>query len=243
MLTKNGFEYVILGQGDEWYGFGTKIIKCLEYYKKLGPERIIIQLDARDVLVNQNYAYFSELLRNFNSIISDKLIVSTEIGCCVYPMIISNSFFEDKTFSRNSRAYHSFGLPFYRNKWISMFDDANESRANKLNAGMILGRVKNFVKVYELLGIDKYEDDQALLSDLLFKTNYIYLDYDNIFFANSYSSMINGNNGGNDNCFEEKDGKWYNPDTGSVPVFIQTPGKNWTCYDKLYTLINNNNNK
>lgn len=91
MLKKHGYDYKVLGQGVQWQGFGTKILGFNEYYKSLltsgrdFSETVILQIDARDVLVNEGP---EEFLEKYNKYYNGQLVLSGEKACCVQPMNI-----------------------------------------------------------------------------------------------------------------------------------------------------------
>lgn len=229
LLTKNNFKYVILGQGEKWKGFGTKILSCLRYYRNLNKEQIVIQLDARDVIVNGSYEYLLKLINKYKEIVDSKLIISTEKDVLIMPAFaFPPGSFIDKNLNRIRSTYDETLQIHHQYKWNNEFDKMNKTNLNKLNAGMIMGKVKNFIKVYEILKINEKEDDQILLSELYFiRSDLIHLDLKNDFFSNI--------------CFYQDcsiDGdKYRNKETDTEPVFIQTPGKNWLCYDKIFEKI------
>jgi hypothetical protein len=230
MLTKNGYEYIILGQGDKWKGFGTKILACLKFYKTLNPERIVVQLDARDVLVNQPFDYFMKLISGYKDILDKKLIISTEPDVLILPAFaFPPGSFIDRNLNRIRSTYDETLQLHHQYKWNNEFDRINKNKFNKVNAGMIFGKVKNFINVYEIIKITEKEDDQILLSELYFiKPELIHLDMNNVFFTNVCFYQ---------NCVIEGD-IYKNKETNTEPVFIQTPGKNWLCYERLYEKFN-----
>jgi hypothetical protein len=230
LLSNNKYEYVLLGQGNKWQGFGTKILSCLEYYKTLNLERIVIQLDARDVLVNQNYDYFIKLIDKHKNIINNKLIISAEKDVIIPPAFaFPPGSFLDHNLKRLRSTYDETLQIHHQYKWNNEFNRLSNKKINKLNAGMMLGKIKNFIKVFSMLQINPKEDDQILLSELYFiKPELIHLDSDGVFFTNIafyQNCTINGE-------------IYHNPETNSYPVFIQTPGKNWLCYDRIFDNLN-----
>lgn len=220
-LEKNNFNYSIIGHGDEWKHFGTKIVGYRKYYKTLDPNQIVIQLDARDVLVNQNYDYFIRLISYFSRILEDKIIVSAEKEMSAYMKLGPPGTYINKQLLRTKRIKMGSMDSINRSKWIKEFDKITIGPNNHVNTGMMIGRVKNFLTIYEIMNISADEiSDQTVLSELyLLRPELFYLDTKSIILKNlGKTDKTNKNN--------------------INAVFIQTPGKNWSIYNKLFRIIN-----
>lgn len=225
-LEKNGFEYSVIGNGTRWQHNGTKIVGYHEYYKTLNPERIVIQLDSRDVLVCQDYEYFNKLLKYYTEILDTKLIISAEFGLSPvtskFPpgSFVNNQLVRTKRTDDYSMEYH------HAYKWISKFNKKSTDHDNRINSGMIIGRVKNFINLYQIMDMTPSEkSDQTVMSDIYFKRpELFYIDTKLVFFTNVFAHTLI--------CNVNK-GK-YITQLGTKPVFIQMPDKNWGCYNKLF---------
>ena len=156
----------VLGQGDEWKGFGTKIFSYTKYIESLPENDVVVVVDARDVLVNGTVDQF---LKEFETLPYYSLLVSAEFGCC--------SPGDPKVEAETRR-------------WVESLSPNNMNRF--LNSGMIAGRAKTFQQIYPF-GMTRYdEDDQNSMTNYWIKNpNDIVLDYDETVFSNSTWSPNN----------------------------------------------------
>lgn len=221
------YDYVILGSGDKWLGFGTKIKAYHDYFKTLDPERIVIQLDSRDVLaVNYDVQHLTKKLSNeYAEILEDKIIISAEAHIIIGASFTNKPFslIDKHTLKRKRRTHDLSFTVHHRPEWTNIFNKMDKiNKINKINSGMILGKAKNFIKIYDIVDIDYPEDDQLMLYELYFiKPELFLIDSNNIFFKNYiHTSKLD---------------KYY----GDVPCcyFIQTPGKYWYAYNEIYEKI------
>lgn len=147
----------VLGTGDEWAGFGTKIFAYTNYLQTLPGDDIAVVIDARDVLINGTPSQFLELFKP-----STSLCVSAEFGCCAegVPHITENE-----------------------RKWMESHTD-NPNRY--LNSGMIAGLVSSFQHTYPFGMLKLEEDDQnAMVHYWMKHPDHIVLDYDETLFSNA----------------------------------------------------------
>jgi len=162
LLDKRGFPFVFIGIGDKWEGFGTKTHGVINYINEpsnnIKDDTYIICLDARDVICNGNVTDTLNILKKFDE---NKLIISTEKGCCVPSTTSSMRSYMDERASKKN----------LENKY--------------LNAGMIAGKAKMFKKIYPF-NIRKTDDDQTgLIKWWQDHPNDIELDYDELLFSNA----------------------------------------------------------
>ena len=112
-------------------------------------------------------------------------------------------------------------------KWVEEQQVDKENPFRHLNSGLVAGRAKVFKRIYPY-GMGKKEDDQThLIKWWMNHPEDIVLDYDQKIFSNAH---IWDNN--------MKMGCPYTLDSPATnkkkPIFLQTPGKYWECYNKLY---------
>lgn len=231
-LEKNNYNYSIIGQGIKWQGNGTKIVGYHEYYKTLDPERIVIQVDSRDVLVNQNFSFFNKLLEYYTEILDTKLIISAEHSLTKQTKMFPPGSFVNKDLTRAKRTYETSMSVHHRQKWKARFKEMTDSTENSPNSGLILGRVKNFIKLYNIMDTDpKEHSDQTIMYDIyLNKPELFMLDSKNVFFTNIFNY---------DSCKFDSNNKLIGV-LGTTPVFIQTPGRSWKCYNTMFNNSLNN---
>lgn len=147
----------VLGKGEKWTGFGTKIFAYTKYLKTLPGDDIAVVIDARDVLVNGTPSQFLESFKP-----STSLLVSAEFGCCAegIPKITEDD-----------------------QKWMESQTD-NPNRY--LNSGMVAGLVSSFQKTYPFGMLKLEEDDQnAMVHYWMKHPDDIALDYDETLFSNA----------------------------------------------------------
>ncbi len=162
LLDKRGFPFVFIGLGDNWEGFGTKTHGITNYINdpssNIDDDTYIICLDSRDVICNGNVTDTLNILKKFDE---NKLIISTEKGCCVPSTTVSmRSYMEERASKKN-----------LENKY--------------LNAGMIAGKAKVFKKIYPF-NMRKTDDDQTgLIKWWQDHPDDIELDYDELLFSNA----------------------------------------------------------
>ena len=249
-LKKNFYNYVILTD-KKWNGFGAKIRKIQEYLRKLDPNQLVIVSDARDVLsVNFNSAQLVAAVREKVEIES-KVIVSTEIGCCV-PAKHKPGDLRTTTGKVLKRTYDKGEGENKDSLWKRMFSLRAKSKNVKhpiehkqsiyLNAGIYCGKAKNIVGIYKLMNIVDKEDDQLIMSEIFYHyPNKFHLDYNREFFSNSHvwDSFNNKPIKDDTGCFYEKDSEGKIRDTyiDSTPFFVHTPGKHFKCYDHVKMMM------
>lgn len=79
-LDSNKWDYKILGEGEKWEGFMTKINAYNNFLKTIDDNRIVIISDARDVVCLRGPKAFTKGFESFNR----DMVVSMEIFCGGY---------------------------------------------------------------------------------------------------------------------------------------------------------------
>ena len=92
-LNYFGYDFVLLGKDQPWAGWVGRQKEYIQFINMISNKNIYIILsDARDVLVNNDYSNFElnldKLYQLYDDKNKDKLLFSTEVGCCVGPMHI-----------------------------------------------------------------------------------------------------------------------------------------------------------
>ena len=247
-LEKNGYKYTILTD-KKWTRFGGKIKKISKYLKGLNPNQLVIVMDARDVLsVNFDSASF---IAEVSDISQDKVIVSTEIGCCV-PARYKPGELRTTTGKIINRTYDkTTSGENFDEMWKKMFKTRATHKKIKhpvehkqsiyLNAGIYCGKAKTILEIYNLMNISSGEDDQLIMSEVFYHfPNKFHLDYNRVFFSNSHVWDSNNNKD-----VAEDTGCYYVRENdrikdvylSSFPYFIHTPGKHFRCYDHVLKSI------
>jgi len=76
-LDRLHYSYTVLGKGETWVNFMTKINSCLNYISTLAPDKLVVVCDAFDVLVQSPPEELIARYKSFNS----PLVVGTELMC------------------------------------------------------------------------------------------------------------------------------------------------------------------
>lgn len=78
-LQKHGLDYQVLGQGELWRGFGTKVILLQQYLEAIKDEYThAIFVDAYDVAF---LGGIDEIERVYNETAGDRILFSAELNC------------------------------------------------------------------------------------------------------------------------------------------------------------------
>lgn len=176
---------------------------------------------------------------------SKPVVISAEAQCCVGALTWSNpGDYFDKSLKRISRACPSgVGECLHRGdvfqaNWTSFM----RQTANRLgfadvddiylNAGLIAGQVRDVKWLYNALQLGPTEDDQAVLSDLMFRRpGRIVLDYRQRLFGNN--RWIRGEEKGCVFDWSEDRGVNIHRHYDEASVFLHFSNEFFTCYDRL----------
>lgn len=247
-LQKNAYDFKILTD-KTWNGFGGKIQKIAKYLRSIDPHRVVLVCDARDVLCVNHRSDI--LLEKFNDEIkSPKVVVSTEIGCCV-----RTNFKPGEYRTSNGKVLRRTFLTSDQNEdkqWKKMFKLRADNHRVKheipskqsiyLNAGIYIGRAKDLLRIYDLMNIGAKEDDQLIMSETFYHHPHrFHLDYNREYFSNSHVwDTLNKKDISSDSgCYYElKNKKIQDTYMNSEPFFIHTPGKHFKCFKAVQKMIN-----
>eukprot|EP00535_Pseudo-nitzschia_heimii_P004211 CAMPEP_0197185976 /NCGR_PEP_ID=MMETSP1423-20130617/12956_1 /TAXON_ID=476441 /ORGANISM="Pseudo-nitzschia heimii, Strain UNC1101" /LENGTH=685 /DNA_ID=CAMNT_0042637161 /DNA_START=92 /DNA_END=2149 /DNA_ORIENTATION=- len=238
-----------------YHGFGDKYQTLKPLLEVADKEKLIILADARDVILNvpNNDTVASLAVDNFvetykrltaNS--PNAVVLSAEAQCCVSAMAHAHpsDYFEPITKKRKNRACSSgkSDCLWYPSKNIEDWHDFMEDVALKttgevlsdvyLNAGLMVGYPKDLINLLDVLDIHAYEDDQAVLSGLMYQfPDMIKLDYKQEIFGNNQwpRGLVDG-------CVFEPQGdnlSLIHTETRTQPLIVHTPGKFYDCLDVL----------
>jgi len=210
---------VTLGLDTKWNGWYGRIRGYQTFTKTLNPDDYVVFHDGADVILNEPFEVFKDKAL---VLYSDKqrIIFGAEKGCC--------------TLNDGNRPDWDIG------RFMRIMKETNEldNDYHYLNFGLMFGKAKDFVRLFEMMDIKPGDMDQSLAYKLYADNpGDYYLDRDNIIFSNANHQGIGGNK-----CQFNWDStnKLFMSDTGTIPSFIQFPGKNWECYDRLYEKLKDN---
>lgn len=122
--------------------------------------------------------------------------------------------------------------------WVKFMKNLATSRgvtSNDIyvNAGLMVGRAKDMLRVLEMADFEDYEDDQAVFADFIYRfPNELILDYNLQLFGVprvvKQACMFED---------ETSDKRLVHLDSGSTPLFIHSAGKFFSCHDSLVSRL------
>eukprot|EP00928_Gymnodinium_smaydae_P056891 TRINITY_DN40188_c0_g1_i1.p1 TRINITY_DN40188_c0_g1~~TRINITY_DN40188_c0_g1_i1.p1 ORF type:complete len:437 (+),score=102.82 TRINITY_DN40188_c0_g1_i1:67-1377(+) len=248
-VSSSGFEVKTLGLSQSFSGFGTKHRLVQQELAKAHPDRLVVVSDYEDVVFNprsgaDEVKRFKEKFERITRGASrGAVVVSGEHQCCVASLtyhspgdiIAANGTRLARVCSswrpKPGGGYTCTGVPFGNLTWMHFMDtlarDRNGSSGyNYLNAGLLAGRASDVARLISAMQIGDEEDDQAVMTDLLFRRpDSIVIDYNQELFANMRhvlgeveGCVLNGHTEGATQYFQQRE-------TGSVPMFLHFPSK------------------
>jgi hypothetical protein len=251
-LKKWKWELVVIGFGDEWFGFGTKTKGILNWLKTTSyhDDQVVIISDSNDVLANDLPTHF---MTNYLTLANgDKIVFSSERGCCVQSMstVAPGGFIasDGKRMNAAVPGQDNQQQVLWKERMIKIKEERGFSEDpngyNFLNAGMMVGKMRHLRKMIEYVQADFSEDDQSLFTEYFLRfPEEIVIDYGNKLFSNAHGwsgwSTLDGCN----YTWNANKQQFILTHTGTVPSFIQTPGKYFYCYKELQKCIDGKDGK
>ena len=209
LLRKNKYDYIILGENDNYKGWYTRFLAYRNEIMKHDDEKLLFICDGRDVLINNQGP---ETMINIAKSMVDldkKIIFGAETGCCTPVKDKKNiaSFMKNIASKRRPNYKHSY---YY------------------LNFGLMLGKAKNIKFLFQNLGMKKGDDDQSL-TYLFFQKfpEKIFLDYQQILFSNTWNDSLLPFE------YNKEQKKMFQKNTKTFPVALHFPAPN---YKKNYNM-------
>lgn len=169
-LRRLGYRYELLGVGEKWEGFTTKMKLGMKKLLSLPPEEIVIMCDSYDIIFVQSP---DTIMERYSTLAEGKVVIGLEnitAGFCNFSPICDSSVI--KTCKIHNTAYPNF-------KYI--------------NSGFMMGPAKYIYDVYKFMMENKMKDDQLGLFHWVERNcNKCYFDYHLDFVFNYFvNSFIN----------------------------------------------------
>ena len=219
-LLANGWDYKIIGTGEKWEGFISKLNGYLNFLNTLPKNKLVIVSDARDVLCVRSPKAFFEAFSTFKS----NLVVSAELFCC-------GKFDVPDTFLGTQCIPLTNYWKYHNTKSMPM--------RKFVNSGLIAGRVENIIGWLQWAVNNKFEDDQLSLCEYI--NNFpekVILDTEAILL---HTTLFGINAGVQKIHFQAKDAPTFAELYGRAAFFIHIPGcvnKGQKClYDDICKVI------
>lgn len=262
-VRASGWPYQLVGNGTKWEGWGSKVLTLITKLQKLDQKQLVIIPDSRDVLVNTAPGGMKTFVKSFKKVTAKHpgaVVASADANCCVAAMNNAGApgMFILADGTRWERACTSgFGDCVHKGdagdmKWKTYFDKLakdhgyDHARFPYLNGQVLAGRAGDLLQVYKFLQIDAEEDDQALLSEAIYRRpKQIVLDYEQrLFGTNSWNDehpWHHHHAAKESGCLYDWEktntiggiGHFRSRVTGHAPLFIHTSGKFFDCYKKI----------
>ena len=152
-LDKNNWEYIFIGEGNNWNGVHDKIINYCETLKKLNPKKVVILSDARDVFCCRSpISLFNKVQNILNS---NKIIISSEL------YLIGHMNWTDEEVNEkliNNPNFFWQGIPL--KKYWEYYGIKDIPNRKYVNSGLILGSAEDLLKAFEWVLNKGFNDDQ-----------------------------------------------------------------------------------
>jgi hypothetical protein len=248
-------------RGSGFAGYGSKfssVVPILEMISQSDDDTLVVLSDSRDVLLNNPFndmTFSKDLVNEFRTAFDDvtalkpmAIVVSAEAQCCVSALthvplggyyntdgsrkdIACSSGSEGCLWAGDDKA-EPWEL-FMNERMIEQsfgkkYDDAY------LNAGLMVGKPMDLLRVILSAQISDNEDDQAVWTDYMYHNpNDIVLDYQQRLFGNNRGGIANIHDGG---CVfkQQPDSKrLIHMMTQTQPLFLHSPGAFFACHDQM----------
>jgi len=143
-LEDNGWNYKLIGEGEEWKGLITRVVAYNNFLKTIDPNTVVVLSDARDVLCVRSPKAFLEAYNTFHS----NFIVSMELFCDAKTDVPEN--------------YIGGQCVPLLNYWKSNGVTNLPSR-KFVNAGLVAGKASELCRWLQWTIDNNYENDQLAL--------------------------------------------------------------------------------
>ena len=215
-LNNNNWKYIFIGEGKKWYGFIDRINGYSSYLKTLPSEKIVILSDARDVFCLREPTTFIDHLNNVTNI-DKKIIISSEI------FLVCEMDWNDEQINEAIKKQPDF---FWQGIHMKKFWNYHNKLDNLplrkyLNAGLIVGKVKNLINSFEWILNNNFSDDQLAFSTFTNENpELVHLDYE----AEITHTSGFGVNGGFYDVKQKNDSPTLSELCGMSCYFLHLPG-------------------
>ena len=235
-LKNNKWKYIFIGEGENFINFSTRMNSYYNFLKTLHDEKVVILSDARDVICLRDFVTFMSHLQQITDL-NKKIIVSTEMFLMGH-MDWSDQDIDEATRKNPNCFYQGIHMKKYW-KYYELLDKLPLRKY--LNAGLMVGKVKNLIKSFEWIISKNIIDDQLGFS--LFTDEHpemVHLDYN--------TDIIHTSRFGVNGCLYDNNRQKHDSPTlselfGLSCYFLHIPGINNSkgqkkVYELIYKILN-----
>jgi hypothetical protein len=143
-LKNNNWDHVVLGEGECWENYTTKVKAYRKYLETLHPDKIVVISDAHDVYCLRNVHYFVEEFRALQK-----------------PIVVSMELFAEGRVNYNPTQQYSqveWLGPYYEHHGMQIKPDDHVKKY--VNSGLMCGYAKNLMHLNEWTIQHGFIDDQ-----------------------------------------------------------------------------------
>lgn len=148
-LKTNKWEYILIGRGEKWEGWTTRMHAYLNILKTLPLNKVVVLTDARDVICCRSSSAFMDAFHSFSS----DMVVCMELMC-------------DNRLEQPSD-YIGYQCHPISNYW--KFHSRLPPPRKYVNNGLVTGKVHKLIEVLQYGINNKYSDDQYALGSFINK--------------------------------------------------------------------------
>jgi hypothetical protein len=248
-------------------GFGDKLQLLKPLLEVVDADQLIVVADAREVALNvpddkevaiEAVDRFLETFHKLTTDTPNAIVMSAEDRCCTAAMshAAPSDYFDASNGARKERACASGqgDCTFEDNENVAQWRDFmqqmaiertegnEEHKSVYLNTGIVAGYPQDFIKVLEMMDLSGVEDDQAVLSGLMYAfPEKIVLDYHQELFGNNQKD-----NDVSDGCVFEQHAvgaPLYHSEKLTQPLILHTSGRFYQCLDVLIEILGGESHK
>ena len=147
-LETHGWKYNIIGNGDKWEGFMTRVKGYYNHLQSLPNNQLVVLSDARDVVCLRSPKAFIDGFRSFGR----NMVVSMELFCCGQTNVADD--------------FVGFQCIPLKQYWV-YHNIKNIPDRKYVNAGLIAGYVQDIKNWLKWTLDNKYDDDQLALGNYM----------------------------------------------------------------------------
>jgi hypothetical protein len=213
-LINNDWKYHIIGRGEKWNGFITRMIGYYNFLLTLDPKQIVVISDARDVYCVKNSKKFIKDFKKYNK----KIVVSMELFAEA-----QFKYLPDKDY---------FQVTWIDKYWQMYNIDTSKIHRKYVNCGLISGYVEELIKFFKWAIDNKYTDDQKALGAYINTVpELVYADI-HAELLHTTGAFVSG--GLYDVTIQSMDSPTFSELAGLTSYFLHIPGTNLRGQKYLY---------